>query len=186
MHATTNRDIALDHTQVDAIECQFRMLARRMLAGFPVVRRWEETDDIVQAAILRLLGSLQTCKVDSLLHLRRLCALQIRRQLLDLARKYGSPNSHAANYESRDGNPPSGSRQSETPNMEEWAEFHQCVATLPMDIRETFELIWYAGQTPDEAAEQLGISLRQCQRRWRTAKISIVKRVCCDSIFRHQ
>jgi RNA polymerase sigma-70 factor (ECF subfamily) len=35
-------------------------LARKMLRGFPAVRRWEQTADVLQQASLRLLQALQT------------------------------------------------------------------------------------------------------------------------------
>jgi RNA polymerase sigma-70 factor (ECF subfamily) len=40
-------------------------LARKMLRGFPAVRRWEGTGDILQKASLRLLQALRKVRPDS-------------------------------------------------------------------------------------------------------------------------
>ena len=55
-------------------------LARRMLADFPAVRRWEQTDDVFQNAAMRLTRSLQDVKPESVRHFYALAATQIRRQ----------------------------------------------------------------------------------------------------------
>src|SRR5262249_56346137 len=70
--------------------------ARRMLRRFPAVHRWEQTDDVLQNAQLRLLRALQAVTPDSTRAFFGLAAEQIRRELLDLARRYargpkGSP-----------------------------------------------------------------------------------------------
>jgi RNA polymerase sigma-70 factor (ECF subfamily) len=75
-------------------------LARRMLKGYPEVRRMEQTDDVLQNATLRLCRALRARAGElavegsrGTLHTRdffRLAALQIRRELLDLAKHYRS------------------------------------------------------------------------------------------------
>jgi RNA polymerase sigma-70 factor (ECF subfamily) len=61
-------------------------LARKMLRGFPLVRRWNETDDVLQNALLRLLRALETVNPASTRAFFGLAAAQIRRELLDLRR----------------------------------------------------------------------------------------------------
>src|SRR5688572_30220098 len=63
-------------------------LTRKMLAGYPDLRRWEQTDDVLQNALLRLHHALESVRPESLQHFFRLAALQIRRELIDLARHY--------------------------------------------------------------------------------------------------
>jgi RNA polymerase sigma-70 factor (ECF subfamily) len=63
-------------------------LARAMLRRFPGVRRWEETADVFQNAVLRLLRALQQVRPESTRAFFGLAAEQVRRELLDLARHY--------------------------------------------------------------------------------------------------
>src|SRR4051794_30107707 len=67
-------------------------LAHRMLGEFPRVRRWTETADIVQNASLRLVQALRAVQPDSPRAFFALAALQIRRELIDLARHFHGPN----------------------------------------------------------------------------------------------
>ena len=80
------RDELLDITRV-----RLGRLARKMLQGYPGVRRWEQTDDILQNAALRLCRALKKIRPESVHGFVRLAALQIRRELIDLARHYDGP-----------------------------------------------------------------------------------------------
>src|SRR4051794_39248821 len=60
-------------------------LTRKMLRNFGRVRRWEETDDVVQNALLRLYRTLAEVRPANAVEFYRLAALNIRRELLDLA-----------------------------------------------------------------------------------------------------
>src|SRR5262249_51971195 len=50
------------------------------------VRRWEQTDDVLQNALLRLHRAIKKVKPASVTHYLRLAARQIRRELIDMAR----------------------------------------------------------------------------------------------------
>jgi len=83
-----------------AIACsRMQSLAHRMLLSYPAVRRHEGTDDVVQNAAMRLYRSLAEVHPVSVRHFSGLAALQIRRELLDLAKKHAGPESYAANPE---------------------------------------------------------------------------------------
>ncbi len=43
-------------------------LARHMLRGFPALRRWVETDDVLQNSIMRLMRALEKVKIESPRH----------------------------------------------------------------------------------------------------------------------
>ena len=77
---------------------RLRRLASRMLKEYPGVRRWEQTDDVLQNASIRLYRALETERPESSLHFQRLASLQIRRELIDMARHYAGPQGHGANY----------------------------------------------------------------------------------------
>ncbi len=59
-------------------------LARKMLRSFPVVRPWEQTDDVLQNASMRLCRALDDVKPASVRSFINLAAVQIRRELIDL------------------------------------------------------------------------------------------------------
>ncbi|MFM2002346.1 MAG: hypothetical protein RI963_1772 [Planctomycetota bacterium] len=54
-----------------------RVIAHRMVQGFPQVRRWDETDDIVQGASLRLARALDSVGPVDGRHILGLIALQV-------------------------------------------------------------------------------------------------------------
>jgi len=160
---------------------RMRHMARRMLRGFPQVRRWEDTDDVAQGAALRLHRALaQLGDVDGR-HFACLCAVQVRRELLDLARKYGNPRGSwrhcdTAVLRAATGDidriatavapPPAG--------LAAWTRFHELVATLPDGEREVFELSWYLGSGQREIARLLECSSRTVRRSWETARRRLV------------
>ena len=153
-------------------------MARKMLRDFPLVQRWEETDDVFQNAAIRLCRSLDSVIPENTCGLMRLAARDIRYVLLDLARHYGGPG---ATWKQPDKNVlASGSRIAD-PNEDSqeasqlifWTEFHQRVQDLPDDLQQVVDLLWYHELSQDEAAEILQISKRTVQRRWRTACISL-------------
>src|SRR5437660_12900850 len=75
-------------------------LTRKMLRDYPGVRRWEQTDDVLQNALLRLCRALRDVTPPTARDYFRLAALQIRRELLDLARHYYGPHGHGARHAS--------------------------------------------------------------------------------------
>src|SRR5437764_4104695 len=75
-------------------------LTRRMLGDFRRVRRWAETADVLQNALLRLVGALREVKPQTPREFLALATLQIRRELLDLARHYYGPHGMGANQDS--------------------------------------------------------------------------------------
>jgi RNA polymerase sigma factor (sigma-70 family) len=110
-----------------------------------------------------------------------LASEQVRRVLIDLARKYlgsgkvqvepviflgGSRSrSHHRLLEKQ------ADAEGEPANLLEWSEFHDRVERLPEAEQEVFALIFYQGMTQVEAAQVLQISLRTIKRRWRDAQI---------------
>ncbi len=159
---------------------RLRFLARNMLKSYPIVRRWEQTDDVLQNALIRLHRALSELKPESTLHFYNLATTQIRRELIDLARRYaakggfGKPvlEDEPMSPENRRERPRSRSDVGVEPSdLESWSRFHEYVAALPDDERETFGLIWYSELTQDQAANILGVSLRTVKRRWHAARM---------------
>jgi RNA polymerase sigma factor (sigma-70 family) len=169
----TARNELLNHS------CErLRRLARRMLRDFARLKRWEDTDDVLQNALLRLWTALAEVTPSSARHFYALAALQIRRELIDLARQYYGPEGigakHASNVQGdhSESVPQAGKADSthEPSRLAVWSEFHQRVDTLPEQEREVFDLLWYQELTQAEAAALLSISEATLKRRWLAAR----------------
>ena len=148
-------------------------LARKMLRDFPGVRRWEETGDVLQNALTRLLRTLRDVTPDCVAGYFRLAAQAVRRELLDMARHYAGPLSPAANHESLpDGSAPHPhwtTAPAEVRNLERWAAFHEAVERLGDEDRGLIELGFYEGLGKDEMARLLGVDERTVRRWWNRA-----------------
>ncbi len=158
-------------------------LTRKMLKGYRRLKRWEDTDDVLQNALLRLCRHLQETTPHSVRDFFRLAALQIRRELIDLARHYFGPQGqgakHASNVHKEDtpSTPlPAYEKRDDTNDpslLASWTEFHQQVEDLPDDDKEMFNLLWYQGLSQEETAALLDVSLRTIQRRWQSARLKV-------------
>ena len=163
---------------------RLRGLARKMLKGYPNVRRWEQTDDVLQNAAVRLYRALGQVKPASAADFFRLAALNIRRELLDLAKHYYGPRGQGAHHATWDSGDSSTTRSDSGPaaphdpsddpaRLAAWGEFHEQIGALPDEEREVFDLIWYQGLSQAEAAEVLGVSERTVKRRWQAARLKL-------------
>ena len=160
--------------EIITLACErLRLLTRRMLRGYPGVRRWSETDDVLQGAMLRLHRSLAEVRPDSVRKFFGLAATQIRRELIDLARHHYGLKGAGAKHHSDGGEAVERSpdKRYEPSTLDDWTEFHEQIDRLPDDQREVFDLLWYKGLTQPEAAEILGVSLATLKRRWQSARI---------------
>jgi RNA polymerase sigma-70 factor (ECF subfamily) len=157
---------------------RFVALARAMLRRHPHVRRWEETDDLLQAALVRLHRSLGAVQPESVRHFDNLAAAQIRRELIDLARRYYGPEGVGARHHT-DGTAPDGrlaqvaGAAGRPESLERWTAFHEAVDRLPEEEREVVNLLWYDNLTHAQAAEVLGVTTKTIQRRWASARLMI-------------
>lgn len=164
------RDAVIEHA------CdQLLRLTRKLLRGFPRVRRWSETDDVLQNALLRLHRALAEVRPESARQFYGLAATQIRRELLDLAKHFYGAEGIGANHHSDDGNEAKAkSADSVRPEtLEKWTRFHEHVEALPVEEREVVALLWYDGLPQPEAAAVLGVSLATVKRRWQAARLRL-------------
>jgi RNA polymerase sigma factor (sigma-70 family) len=160
---------------------RLRRLTKKMLRDYARVRRWEETDDVLQQAALRLVRSLSEVAPASPSHFFALAATQIRRTLLDLARHYYGPEGSGAHHHTDDtgGDLPKMVEQAaaagdgEPQTLQQWTLFHEKIDELPEKEREVFQLLWYQGLTQGEAAEILEVDVRTIKRRWQAARIQL-------------
>lgn len=165
---------------------RLRLLARAMLRGYPGLRRWEETDDVLNRVLLRLYKSLEEVKPDSVRAFLGLAATQIDRELKDLRRHHFGPTGLAANYASDPalGRPgavsPVDARADSTPgpaSQSEQAEktliVQGKIELLPEMEQEVVKLIYFQGLTHEQAGTVLGVSKETVKRRWASARVRL-------------
>jgi RNA polymerase sigma factor (sigma-70 family) len=159
---------------------RLRALTRRMLRGFPDVRRFEETDDIHQRAMLRMHHALKSVALVDLTHFLNLSAVHIRRVLLTLAERYRGTllatgpldwSKEAAGAE-QVADATSGPEE-----LARWTEFHEAVEALEPKLREVVDLLYYQGLTQPDAAGLLGVSDRTVRARWQEARLTLVNKM---------
>ncbi len=163
---------------------RLEQLTRAMFRDFARVHRWEETSDVMQNASLRLYRALQTTRPTDVRGFYALAALQIRRELTDLARRYFGPEGLGTNYETCELWPAdtstanafdvsSSSSSFDPQRLASWTDFHKQAEQLEPEDREVFDLIYYQGLSQAVAAAVLGVSERTIQRRWQSARLAL-------------
>ncbi|MBN9517863.1 sigma-70 family RNA polymerase sigma factor [bacterium] len=169
-----------DRAAADELLCaaaaRLERLARRMLAGFPGVRTGADTGDVVQGAMLRLMNALRAVRPASTRDFAGLAALQVRRELLDLARHFAArgvntrvPDPGTADFGAGGGD--------SVADLDLWTRFHAAAGELPPDERGAFDLLFYQGHTRAEAALLLGVSERTVYRWWAAACVRLSDRL---------
>jgi RNA polymerase sigma factor (sigma-70 family) len=104
-----------------------------------------------------------------------LAAVRIRRELLDLARRFSGdgftrlvPTNPTTDHAA-----PAKVQAAEAPAEDEdfdfWCRFHESVDQLPTEEREVIGLSFYHGWTQTQIAELLQVDERTIRRRWRSA-----------------
>jgi RNA polymerase sigma-70 factor (ECF subfamily) len=167
---------------------RLQWMVKKMKRGYERVGRWEQSDDVVQNASLRLYEALGQVEITDARHFFRLAALQIRRELLDMCRHYYGPLGAGANYQTAMHQP--GADHSQRPEVfdraelsadpqkvQEWGDFHRHVNELPEAEREVVDLLWYHELSQDEAARIVGVSTRHVKRLWRSARLLLYDRM---------
>lgn len=161
---------------------RLRCLVQRIIADHAAIKRWEDLDDVLQNSSLRLWRALEKHHPATPLEYFRLAATVIRRELIDLSRRYFGPHGIGANQakswlvkDSR-GNSPvdlASDGTNEPMKLGCWSEFHEYIDKLPQEEQLLFDLLWYQGLTLGEAAEVTGMSERTLRRRWRATRINL-------------
>lgn len=166
---------------IRAAQDRLERLARKMLRQFPDVRRWEQTGDVLQNALLRLDRALRDVAPDSSAGFFKLAGTQMRRELIDLARHYrgaeGLGHNHASGVrpgerESQGGIDVSDGSPSQA-DLDRWSAFHAAVEKLPELDRQVFEMTYYLGLTQVEIGRRLVIDERTVRRRWQAASLRL-------------
>jgi RNA polymerase sigma factor (sigma-70 family) len=175
----TARDELLAHASDRLVR-----LTRKMLRDFPGVQRWEQTDDVLQNAALRLCRALRAVQPPTAADFFRLAAAEIRRELRDLARRFAGAHGLGAHHATIAGpavnagevsasarDPDPADTTHDPDRLESWTDFHRQAEALPPEERETFDLLYYQGISQTEAAAILDVSERTIKRRWQSARL---------------
>ena len=148
-------------------EERVRELIRPRLNSFPAVRRQSQTTDILDETFLRLFPALDAKMPPTPRNLFQLVAFKIRQVLLDRQKRRPPGEALADPAEAADGHPM---------DDDTMAAFHQYVHGLPAGDRAVFDLLYYHGQTPEQAAGCLGWSVVKTRRAWLKARLRVATR----------
>src|SRR5581483_648454 len=144
---------------------RLRRLTRQIFQDYRRVHQFEDTHDVLQNAVLRLLRSLRARPAATPEEFFRTAAREIRRELIDLARHYYGPQG-AGTHRAAPADP-GGATDTPAPPVDRsettdepgrlarWTEFHRRVEALPEEERAAFDLLWYQGLAQEDAAEVL-------------------------------
>ena len=176
--ATTHRlrEDLISHAS-DRIEILSRKMLRRSSI---VVRSNVQTGDVFVGAAMRLMRALKQVSPLDPRAFFGLVGLQIRRELVDLARHF---RRDAQSYSFDE---PEHERQRfDNPrNLECWTRFHDAVGRLPAEQREVVDLHWYQGLGQEEIASLLKVDKSTVKRRWRAAREWLAKELQdCASVM---
>lgn len=166
---------------VEHVSGRLCALTHRMLDKYPHVRRWEETDDVLQEALVRLHRALTEVKPDSVGRFFGLASTLVRRTLIDLSRHYYGVYGMGAKHKSAvmNGNSESGdmldyfASLDQPDSLEAWTAFHHAIENLPQSEKEAFSLVWYGGLTQKQVSEVLKVSERTVIRRMNRARLCL-------------
>jgi RNA polymerase sigma-70 factor (ECF subfamily) len=178
-----NREEARDKL-IDYAYARLRRLARRMLRNYPSLRLQVESGDVLHPALLRLRNALMTVTPESSRHFWNLAALNIRRELLNLARKYATEHKARVCLKHEDAEEALGKQEDAIgpSDVDGWARFHQLIDDLPEREREVFYLVWYDWLTQEQTADVLGVSLRTVRRLWLSARLKMTSWMCGERL----
>jgi RNA polymerase sigma-70 factor (ECF subfamily) len=160
------RDLLIEHACA-----RLQRVTRKIRQDFPRLRNNEETADLLQKGLIRLLRALATTKVATVREFFRLAAVQVRRELIDMARRPAWVK-NATDMEAASLEEPSDSTNDPV-RLAGWTDFHRKVETLPEQEREVVDLVWYQGMSQSEAATVLQVSVPTIKRRWLSARLRL-------------
>ena len=173
-------DAAARDELLRAVADRLQLVARKMLRRFPVVRRFVDTDDVFNSALQRLVQALEKhIRPDSMRSFYGLAAAQIRRELIDLARRFRGPRArtisleHVKQGDESAAGEPWEPEDPEDTYLERWCAFHEAVDELPPDQREVVGLVFYHGWTQAEVAELFKVAPRTVRRWWSAALLTL-------------
>jgi DNA-directed RNA polymerase specialized sigma24 family protein len=158
---------------------RFRQLARKLLGRYPGARPADRVDAALNDAEQALRAALADAGTLDLAAFATSAGRYARDLLVALAGGASAVRGEAG-AETADAIDPWATRGDSSPSAAAapdaraaWAALHAKVATLPEAGRQTFDLLWYLGLPPGEAAGALGVGEPALRRRWQAARLRL-------------
>ncbi|MFO0823231.1 MAG: sigma-70 family RNA polymerase sigma factor [Gemmataceae bacterium] len=155
-------------------------MTRTTFRRFSRVGRFVEPEDVVQNTMLRLFAALRQIRPASMRDFYALVNELIRREFLDLTRRYFGPQGSGRRIAAQpltdaDGDqlPPG---VSPVADLDQFTAFHEALEQLPVEEREVIGLGYYHGWPQAQIAELFGVSTRTVQR-WHEAGVAQIRRI---------
>lgn len=142
---------------------------------FARVGRFADLNDVIQGAMLRLLAAMRAIRPESTRHFYALVSTAIRRELLDLIKKYYGPAGPGTRLvgpsvdDRGDPHDPAAPAEADA-ELERMTAFHLAVEALPAEPREAYSLRYYHGWSQEDIADLLDVSVRTIHRWQRDAE----------------
>lgn len=121
------------------------------------------SEEVLSGANWRLIKALPEVRPASVVDFMRWAACQMRRELIDLARR-NPPQPIVVDPADSTAGPV---------GQVLCTEFHELIAKMKEKERDLFDLLYYAGLTVAEVADQLDVSESTIRKRWNKAKLSL-------------
>lgn len=158
-----------------------RLASRTLRVGFPRVAAFEQTDDVIQSVMLRLLkgwdgvvageGGVTLAPAEYLCRVSRL----LREVLLDLARKHFGSAARRPTVPLVDDDV--GSDTLNPAALAAYTDFHVAVEALPDLLRRVVDLHWYQELTHAEVSGLLGIGESTSRKYWVEARVILARKL---------
>ena len=162
---------------------RLKILADRMFLRFPLLYAREQSDDLLQEAMLKLWQSLDQVSPMTVAGFMGLAAAQMRRALADLARRHFGRENELNDMGSFNrpiilNGDSAVRRQIDDPRnspseLASWTEFHTAAGVLSEPHQTAFDLLFYHELPQAEVAELMNVSVRQVQRYWSEARLKL-------------
>lgn len=152
---------------------RIELLSRKMLRRSSLlVRGNAQTGDVFVGAAMRMMRALGHVSPLDPREFFGLVGLQIRRELIDVARQFKS-DVRKLDYVVE----PRPRRSENQRTLECWTRFHTAVDRLPPVQKEVVSCHWYQGLTLEQIAEVTGLSKDVVRRRWRAARDALAAKL---------
>lgn len=141
-------------------------LATAMFQKFRRVGRFAEVDDVLNGSMVRLLSALRAIRPKSTREFYALANTAIRRELLDLIKRFYGPCGAGTNASAVGVGGAVGEVEPVTAaeDLDRMTAFHEAVQALPAESREAFGLRYYHGWSQVEIGNLFGVSVKTVER----------------------
>jgi RNA polymerase sigma-70 factor (ECF subfamily) len=164
------------------IQASVKDRTEAMFRKFQRVGRFTDLQDVIQGAMLRLLCAMRAIRPESTRHFYALVNTAIRRELLDLIKKYFGPSGPGQNLsecplDTGSGYPDPAAAEVPYGELERMSAFHRAVERLPPEECEAFGLKYYHGWSQSQIADLFQVSVRTVNRWQREAERQLRERL---------